>query len=277
MALWGAALTLACGGDPLEELRSLQAGGDHAAALAVARDLLSERSGDAEVQYRYGMALHRSGQSGLAEWSLREAMKDAQWRRPAALLLVNIRLGTGGHDMALSVLNELLGESPDDTGLLLMRAEAYAGTRRHYAEALEDADRVLEEQPDNAAAYSPRVVSLIGLDRIDEADEALAELGRLIEEQSVAEPVRAWHCVTSALFAEEGANVEGAAALYERCLEQFPADAEVVRRSVEFYDARGEGTARWRFCGGRSTSRPRTARTWWCGCETAASSRRRCA
>ena len=84
-------------------------------------------------------------------------------------------------------------------------------------------------------------MALVGLERIEEATEALEAMGRLIDKQSITGDPKAWHCVTTAIFAEERGDTEGARQLYEGCLEKFPAHGMAVNEGLRFFDASGDG------------------------------------
>lgn len=242
----GCLLCLAIAGcapsDPLEAIRKQQAGGDFAGSLEPLRALLDERRDDAEVQYLYGRALALTGQTSLAEWSLREAMDDPEWLVPAGLQLAFGALQTGNYAIAIEATERLLEADPDNVDALLLRANAYAHSRVHPEEALADVDRILELDPDSVEAMEPRILALLALDRIDEAAGAIEELGRRIDESQQGPGVPAWHCATTALFADESGDAELARKRWAGCLERYPAHSNVVTNALAFYDARGEST-----------------------------------
>jgi tetratricopeptide (TPR) repeat protein len=235
------ALAVACGpSDPLEGVRAQQAQGDFAASLEPLRELLAERPDDAEIQYLYGRALALTGQTSLAEWSLREAMNDPEFLVPAGLQLAFGALQTGNFPMAIETTTRMLEAEPENVDVLLMRANAYAHSRMHHEEALEDVARLEELAPDNLDAMEPKILALLGLERAEEAGEALADLGRRIEETGDETPLAGWYCATAALFADESGEKERAAELWADCTERFPAHTNVINNALQFYDARFE-------------------------------------
>src|SRR5262249_17407249 len=78
------------------------------------------------------------------------------------------------------------------------------------------------------------------LDRRPEAEEALAELGRRLALEPQTEGTLAWHCVTSAQFAQEGGEIEQARTTFARCLDEHPDSVDVVQNAARFHDSIGE-------------------------------------
>jgi tetratricopeptide (TPR) repeat protein len=240
--LLGTALIACAPADPLEAIRQQQAAGDLAGSLEPLRELLEERRDDPEVLFLYGRALALTGQTSLAEWSLREAMKDPRWRLPAGLQVALGALRTANYEMAIETTGQLLEMEPDNVEALLMRANAYAHSRLHDEAALADVERILELDPANLDAMEPKILALIGLERIEEAGAAIDDLGTRIEEAdlgSVSENLPGWHCATAAIFAEESDELERAGELWDDCVERYPGHPNVVGNGVHWYDSRG--------------------------------------
>ena len=235
LALWGCEAA-----DPLEVVRQQQAAGDFAGSLESLRALVTERPGDAEISYRYGVALVSTGQPSLATWSLREAMQDPEWLEPAGTQLALAALGTSDFNEVVDATTRMLEEQPENVTALLLRAQANAHWKKDSEAALTDAKRVLELEPERIEAYEPLVLALLALDRHPEAEEALAEAGRRLEAADAAAGSLAWHCSTTAIFAQEGGDLERARETWRECLEQYPSDGTVVVNAVQFYEARGE-------------------------------------
>jgi tetratricopeptide (TPR) repeat protein len=240
----GLALAVALGApgcresDPIEEVKALHARGQYAASLEPLRALLEERPDELEVHYLYGFALTRLGQPSLAQWSLRKAMQSEAWRVPAAYQLAAGELAIGNNESAIDVLGQILEEQPDDLDALTMRSSAWARTRRHYAEALADADRVRELDPENTRVLAPRIVALLGLQRIDEAAAAIDEIEQKVGAESLGAENRARYCVARATFEREKGELERATERMEACATEFPLDPLVVAEAVELFDAR---------------------------------------
>jgi tetratricopeptide (TPR) repeat protein len=244
LVIAGLALCVAgagCGpSDPLVAIRQKQAHADFAGTLEPLQALLDERRGDPEVQYLYGRALALTGQTSLAEWSLRQAMNDPEWLVPAGLQLAFGALETGDYPTAIEATGRVLEAHPDHLDARLMRAQAYARSPEHLEDTLAEVDRILKLDPENLEASEPRILALLALERTEEAGEAIAELGRRIEESPLGTREPAWHCATTAIFADESGEAELAGKRWAECLERYPAHPNVVDSGVRFYDARGE-------------------------------------
>jgi len=225
--------------DPLAEVRRQQGAGDFAGSLEPLRALLEERRSDPEVQYLYGRALVATGQPTLADWALRQAMESPQWLLPAGLQLITGAIAAKAFPLAIETADRILEVHPDNVEVRLLRANALAYSRMAYEETLAEVDRIFALDPDNIEAMGPRILALLGLERIDEAAEAIAELGRRIDAQEVGDTVPGWHCATTALFAYESGDFELADKRWQRCLEIAPAFPNVVENALDFYDARG--------------------------------------
>jgi tetratricopeptide (TPR) repeat protein len=238
----GAAADVACSPrDPLERVRQMQ-DVDHklAESLDPMRELLEQRPEDPEVNYRYGVALLASGQHSLAKWSLRKAMDSPEWAERAGIPLANTALQLGNYDEAVEVATRVLEKHPDRVDALVLRAEAYVRTRRQYEQALADANRALELDPENRGAMVSKVVSLLGLGRADEAAPALDTLESSQSDESLGLLGSPALCAAQATFAKEKGDLEEAEKRFERCIEQFPSEGLVLRESMAFFDAIGK-------------------------------------
>jgi tetratricopeptide (TPR) repeat protein len=201
------------------------------------RDLLDEQIDDPELNYLYGRALSLSGNPSVAIWPLRKAMESSEWLTPAALQLANAELQTGNPDRAIEAMNRLLVVEPEHAGALAVRALAKIHTRRSYEEGLADAERALEIDPDNFEALIPRAVALLALERVDEAEAALDEMGRRFREEELGTETAAKYCTVRASFTREKGDVEAADAIYSECLERYPVSLILVEDAIEFYDS----------------------------------------
>ncbi len=225
----------------------MQQRGDLYGSLEPLRELIAERPGDPEVHFLYGRALTLAGHVSQGAWSLEKAMEDPQWRVPAATQLAHGALRSGNHPAAIAAAARILESEPDNLAALLIRAEARARSRQDLEQALADVDRALELAPDRVDAQKPRILALLALDRIDEVEAALDELGKQLEKTETGRDLAGWHCATNAVFREEKAvygdgkpSSKSAEELWPVCLERFPGDPDVVTHAVEFYDARAE-------------------------------------
>jgi tetratricopeptide (TPR) repeat protein len=237
-ALLAASLLGCSPADPVARARELQAAGRDAESLELLREQIDERPDDPELQYLLGHALMRTGQVSVAQFALRKAMESRDWLVPAALELASARIVTDNPEEAIEAVTRVLEVEPDHLEALLLRARAHAMSRRGYELALADADRVIELDPGNIEALTLRGVSLLGLDRAEEAEATLAELESTALEIDLAPADSARFCAMRAVFAKEKGDAEAATRLFDACLEAHPADVLVLKEALAFFDAR---------------------------------------
>ncbi|MBW2699168.1 MAG: tetratricopeptide repeat protein, partial [Deltaproteobacteria bacterium] len=243
--------------DPLAEIKALHADGRIEASLEPLRELLAEDPENPEVLYLYGLTLHRIGTATQALWALRTAMEDPEWLKNAGMLMAKGALNNRDFTVAIEACNRVLAAHPDDVDALLLRARSHAAAKLDFEQALADAERVLELEPDHIAARDPQILALLGLGRIDEAGEAMNVLGEAIGESDLppstsawhcatigesdlSPSTSAWHCATMAIFANDGGKLELAQERWRKCLELHPSDPEVVTKALAFYEGRSD-------------------------------------
>lgn len=226
--------------DPIAEIRKLQADGRHEETVEPLRALLEGRPDDAEVLYLYGVALTSTGLLTQAVWPLRRAMEDPAWQTPAALHLANVAMATADWDMAIGVLDPLIEREPENTQALLLRAYSRAQSRQDYAGSLGDADAALALDPKSSDGLVIRAVALLGLDRIDEAGEAITAASEHFDEAGLGLAESPRFCVVRATFAKEKKEFDRAEEIFEECLEDDPTNFTVVDESVKFFDGIGK-------------------------------------
>jgi tetratricopeptide (TPR) repeat protein len=231
-------LAIGCGGsDPIESVRGLHAKGLMEESLEPLRGLLESRPEDPEVHYLYGLALTRSGQPSLGRWSLHKAMEDPTWLTAAGIEFARGAVQTSNHAGAIEALARVLTAEPDNIDALVLSSIAKVSTRRDYEGALEDAERALALDPDELEAVVPRAQALLGLGRVEEAGEALEDLARRFDEQSLELEGGARYCTARASFAKEKGEPETADQIYGECLERYPTSEVLVQDAIAFYDA----------------------------------------
>jgi tetratricopeptide (TPR) repeat protein len=241
--LFAALLIAAVGcseGASLDEVRAQHERGEYEQSIEPLRELLQERPDDPEVNYLYAHALILTQRPSLSTWALRKAMEDPDWTVRAGIQLAHAALAGADYNEAVIAADKVLEKEPQNVEAMLARANALAYWRKDPEAALADAARVLELDPDSLDAMKPRILALLALARTDEAREAIAELGRRIEETDAPESTRSWYCVTKAIFTEESEDIEGARKLWLGCLKDYPAVSDVVFSAVNFYDGQGE-------------------------------------
>lgn len=231
-----------CGpSDPVEEIRERIASGDLSESLELLRDYIAEIPENPEMLFLYGQVLVATGQPGLAEWPLRKAMEDPEWFASAAELIGTVEQAGGNFANAAEVYSQILEVNPENMVVRLKRANACARSPQLLEEALAEVDRILEIDPLELGAFRPKILAYLGLNKPEEAEQAIRELGtRIDEEQGEEASIRGWHCATLAIFADESGDPELAAERWASCEEKYPTHPNVVSQSIEFHTDRGD-------------------------------------
>ena len=229
----------ACGGetDLLAEARALQQRGALEESLDPLRRHLAAEPDDAEAHFLHGAALSMLARPSEAQFSLREAMNDSDWLIPAAATLAQNALSTRNYHSALQAAQAILDQDADNVEGLRLRATAHIESRKGYAEALEDADRILEIDPEHLDAGTLRAIALLGLYRVDEAEEQLLKSAEL--ERGTSGELQATYCVGMLLFFQEREDFEAADRQALRCNEDHPTSLAVLSAAVEYFESRG--------------------------------------
>jgi tetratricopeptide (TPR) repeat protein len=238
-----ALLLLGCGEpeDPLDEIRELHRQGRFAQTVDRLRVLLDEDPSQVEANLLLGLALLRTGESGLAVWPLRRAAESPEHAVRAGLLLTQAMLQSRTAPDAIAAIDRVLALEPDNVNALVLRMQAYLATER-LEDGLAEIETILALDPDNLAVLVPRVTSLIATGNIDEAEAALETARERIEstEEDVDPELRARLCIAGGMFTYEKGEAEEAEKLYAECLERFPTDPLVVTEAVAFYQRSGQ-------------------------------------
>jgi predicted Zn-dependent protease len=234
------AFALAGGCSPeaqLDDLRGFQQRGRFAETIEPLRERLDEAPDDPELNHLYGLALLQVGQPALAIWSLRKAAQDPDRAIDAGMLLVQAILAGGSAEDAVVAANQVRELAPDRVDVMRLLISARLKASQNEA-ALVDIERLLELKPDDSAALISRLVALLALDRADEAEETLAEIGEAIKNMESGYEWEPRVCGGTATFMKEKGDPEAAERLWDDCLEQFPAEAMIVFGGVEFFSER---------------------------------------
>lgn len=225
--------------EALEAIRALQASGNFEASISPLRELLTDSPDDGEANFLYGRAMARTAPH-LAVWSLRKAMLDPEWFSPAGAQIAMLELAGENYHEVTAITTRILEREPENLRVLMMRANAYAHSKRDPELAIADAERILEIDPTATEAYEPLILGLISLERLDEASEALEKAGKVLRELGTGDVVLAWHCATTGTFQQQSGDLERARETWQGCVDAYPTDLDVVTSSMAFYDSLAE-------------------------------------
>src|SRR5262245_31973572 len=235
--LAGAALALAavlpgtgCGGDVesrMAEVRALQDVGQFNASIDELREILAVAPDLPEATYRLGVALVQTGEPSRAVWALEKASESPEYAVPASLLLASAHFGSGNFEATVKAADRVLAQDKDRTVALQLRAKGNLGAG-HPADALVDAQRLIELSPDD---YGAQVLWATVLTEVGRNDEAKAAHDKL-KEMALAsgDPAIAPRgCIAPAMFARDQLKDDKRAEeLFDDCVQRFPTDALVT-------------------------------------------------
>ena len=115
--------------DSVVDVRALHEAGQYRESLEPLRTLLEADADDPELHYLYGVALRRTGEPGLAIWSLEMASQTPEFELAAGLELAGAALGNHSFATAIKATTRILELEPDHVPALSMRGAAYLGDR----------------------------------------------------------------------------------------------------------------------------------------------------
>jgi len=230
-----------CAGDSIERAKALTGEGEIDEAVAMMQRLIDLDPENVEAQFEYGTLLQRTGATGLAVWPLRKAMEDPAWRTRAGIAIARGALASSNPQDAIAPVSEVLEHEPDNVEALTVRANAYAATRMHLDEALEDVDRIRQLDPENVESYKPEVQAYLHAAMTEEAAHVLDELGDVLLESDPSEADEAWYCTTMSLFAQESREFELATERWNECLGRFPSNLSAVTQAVLYFESQNDG------------------------------------
>ena len=213
--------------------------GDFAGSVAVLRKAIEEGAADPELFLVYGVGLAETGSLDASVWPLRRALESPEWEVLAGLRLARGAFITHSWDRSIEALDRVLELEPDHVVALVLRSRARIESRRDFEGALADAERALEIDPDAAGARVSQVVSLLGLERADEAGALIQSIELLSREAGPDQPNTARFCGARASFAVERGDPELADEIYSECLKEFPSAPTLIAAALKFYSSEG--------------------------------------
>ena len=228
--------------DPMEAIRAQQESGAFADSLPILEEILAGDSSNLEAHYRLGLALQWSARPSEAVWPLLRAAESQQYRVEAGTALAGVFLAGGNFADAIRNAERVLEAAPDHLPVRAIYGSALLGENRPE-EALAQADALLQANPDDAQALTLRANTLTKLERFDEAEEVLLALNKQAEE--AGQPDRAARgCMgLVSFFADEVEDADRAEGALEKCLADYPSHALVLHGASAFYE-KGEQPAK---------------------------------
>ena len=239
-----AVVLLAAGCDPpvdeTQEAIALLEAGRFEQALERFERLAQAHPEDSEILFLYGVSAARAGQPSRATWPLHEARRDPKWAVQAGLELARAALTMNDPQRAIDEADAVLALEPTTTLARQIRAEANLAAR-HFDEALEDAELLLDQMPDLEVAKTYRLQALLGMSELEAVEEAFDELAGGAADGDGAEVLQKTPrlCAARAVFAKEAEQLETATTRFADCLERFPTEPVVLDEAAAFFDQIG--------------------------------------
>ena len=234
-------LTQGCQEDPKQRALEAMSRGDFQEAVDLLQPEVEKNPKDALLSAEYGIALLQNEQSSLAIWPLRRAYRTLGNQNELGTRLAQALIRGGASAEGLELIQELLEESPDSIPLLRLRARAYAAVLDRDA-GLADLERLIELQPDSPYLLEERITMLIDMERIEEATAANAEFREMVDSGEVEIPAGGMprFCGAQARFHMVYGEMEKSRELFEECLADYPANADLLIPMLEMLYASGE-------------------------------------
>ncbi len=246
--------------DLLEEIRALQRRGEIGASIPLLIELIAAGNRDGEVLYRFGHALALTDKVGRSLWALDAAMSDPDWLVRSAHELAANAYRSRNFELALATLDRLRNERSDphdeDFPARLLEVQALLNTRRHYEQALDLTEAILEDYPEEhleQQAVRLKGVALLGLKRTDEAYDLIREAASLAMERAdegaedgdatdlgpEPDSREEYWCMIKASFKREAELPEEASEIIDGCLDRFPSSPELMNEASKLYSSLG--------------------------------------
>ena len=224
--------------DSLEKIRSLQEQGRYVEALEPVSNLFERFPDEPEVLRLYGTQMLALDNAALAVWPLRRLSERPQPEIEDLLLYSRALESAGATRAALASTGRILEIEPDHLGALVLRARL-ADDRGEPEIVLEAAERLTREaRRPMVFIWKSRAYSR--LDRFEEAYDTLEEGLRYLGDRPQALPFRVAFCKAETEVAKATGDDAELEERWTRCVEQNPADPQLVVGAVAFFDGQGE-------------------------------------
>jgi tetratricopeptide (TPR) repeat protein len=223
------AVACAKGGDVeqrLASLRQLQDEGKSAETLDELTELARLHPDHEEVSFRLGLAMIAVGRPTEAIFPLHKAADSEEFGVPAGIVLASTLSQTQNHAEALRAADKVLEKDKENEAAWLLRA-ASAVELHDGKIALEAADHLIEKAPDNRTYRFVRASALAESSRLDDAEKMYREL---MEEDVEDQPQgKAKACTMLVRFyLDKRKDTERAVKAAKDCVEDNPEDLDMV-------------------------------------------------
>ena len=223
------------------EVRALHAEGRFLDTADAVIELYEEFPNDPEVMRLYGKTMLAVGVPGLSVWALRALVAHpAGDDEEAHMLLVQGLRHSGADFEAFEAAREVVAAWPDNTEARTLFT-ALALEESDYEAVLSNSERLIEIEPVRIPlAYIWQGKALIGLDQFEEADEVLSVADEALAVRPDIDSWRSELCKVSVEVAEAEEDEVKTEERWEKCLQAFPVDQEMMTGAIEFFDEKGD-------------------------------------
>lgn len=227
--------------DRVAQVRAMHAEGRFLDTADVVIKLYDEFPNDSEVMRLYGKTMLAVGVPGLAIWALRTLVAHPDGNDVEAhLLLVHGLKQSGASFEAFEAVQKVVAVWPDYAqGLVLFAALALEES--DFEAVLSSSERLIEiDAVRHPLAYIWRVKALLGLDQFEDADQALSVADEALGLRPDIDYWRSELCKVSVEVAEAEEDEVKTEERWEKCLQAFPVNQEMMTGAIEFFDEKGD-------------------------------------
>jgi tetratricopeptide (TPR) repeat protein len=224
----------------LEEIRALQAEGRYQETVDPVMALFEQAPDDPEMMRLYGRTMLAVEIPTLAIWPLRTLAEHPDGGVEEHLLLARALHMAGAARESFETMKEVVAADPDHERALIMHTELAVELGDDEATLASSENLIRSEPRVFAMAHLWKAKALAGLDRFEEADQALESGLEAIAPRPDIATWRPRFCQRSVEIAEAEDDETKIAERWEACLEQFPKNAEITSRAIEFFDEKGD-------------------------------------
>ncbi len=222
----------------LQELQSMQQAGAFAETIEPLREILAEQPDNADANYLLGSALIQTGRASQAVLRLERAAQNEKYSVVAGVAVAAQLYNSSSYERAIETATHVLERNPELVTALQIRTRAELAAGMHE-EALADAERLMEINPDEVNYRAFAAEALENLERIDEALALYAEMRDTAREAGEGDK-EARSCGSHARLLGKHERHEEAEAAFDDCLSRFPTHGILIRMASEYFDEVGD-------------------------------------